>query len=246
MINDPAATADPAAGVQVPLPPAAGPAPRIEQLGLPLEAKVTTRRRWWTASLALAVLVTGAGLVLLYNDELSLQGANQSLTTDNESLQGMNLGLQGQLTQTQTNLTAAQTNLATVRAELAHPHLGIWNVRQTIKDRTEYLAAGVPDTFTYHLVLKSTGPMNVSVITLDQFAAAVKCVQNGVGATNWCMHNSGAVNSWLGVSSVNFDFHLAEGCAGYVLVVTAPNKVTVTPNVSVTYNPASHATGTCA
>src|SRR4029077_11549105 len=125
-------------------------------------------------------------------------------------------------------------------------HLGIWNVRQSIQGPSYYLAAGVPDTFTYHLRLTSTGPMNVSIVSFDQFSQAVRCIDNGVGPTNYCMHHSGAAASWLGVRSINSDFPLAEGCAAYLVVITAPARVTVTPDVSVTYNPASHATGTCA
>jgi hypothetical protein len=206
---------------------------------------VSFARRWWTLALALAVLVTAGGLWLLYNDDVSFQGALRARTIENESLQGQNLILQGQLTTTQGNLTAAQADLTAVRAELEHPHLGIWNVRQTIQGPNYYLAAGVPDTFTYHVRLRSTGPMNVSIVSFDQFSLAGRCIDNGVGPTNYCMHHSGAAQSWLGVRSINSDFHLAEGCAAYLMVITAPGRVTVTPDVSVTYNPASHGTGTC-
>jgi hypothetical protein len=212
----------------------------------PVTARVPSSRRWWTAALALVMIVAAGGLALIYNDDQNAQSANRALTTQNESLQGQILGLQGQLTTTQGNLSAAQTDLAAVRAELAHPSLGIWNVSETLPNANYRLAAGVPDTFTYHLRLTSSGPMDVSILSVDQFTQAVICVENGVGNTDYCMHHSGATNSWLGVTSVNSDFHLAEGCAGYMLIITAPSRVTVTPNVSVTYNPASHATGTCA
>jgi hypothetical protein len=220
--------------------------PGVQPFSRPFESKATSRRPVWTVSLALAVLVAAGGLALLYNENLNSESAERALTTQNESLQGQNLGLQGQLTATHGLLSTAQSDLAAVRAELAHPLLGIWNVRQSLGDPTEYLAAGIPDTFTYHLRLKSSGPMDVSIISFDQFSTAVKCVENGRGDTDWCMHHSGASQGWLLVTSVSYDFHLAEGCAGYVLVITAPGPVTVTPNVSVTYDPASHATGTCA
>jgi hypothetical protein len=87
--------------------------------------------------------------------------------------------------------------------------------------------------------------MDVSILSFEQFGSAILCVENGVGPTDYCMHHSGATNSWLGVTSVSTDFHLSEGCAGYMVVITAPRPVTVIPNVSVTYNPALHATGTC-
>jgi len=107
-------------------------------------------------------------------------------------------------------------------------------------------AAGVPDTFTYHLKLSSSGPMSVSILSIHQFGDAVRCVETGRGSTNYCMHHSGSANGWLNTTSVNYDFHLAEGCAAYMTVITAAGNVTVTPDVSVTYNPATSATGACA
>jgi hypothetical protein len=244
VINDPATAVDPAPIQVAPLPASPG-LSRVDQPSRPVYAQVTKGRRWWTASLAVAVLVTAGGLALLYNDDVNFQNAYKARTTENESLQGQNMILEGQLTATQGNLSTAQSDLAAAKAELAHPHLGIWNVKQTLQGPSYYLAAGVPDTFTYHLRLKSTGAMNVSIVSFDQFSAAIRCIENGVGNTDWCMHHSGAANSWLGVSSVTNDFHLAEGCAAYLVVITSPNKVTVTPDVSVTYNPATRSTGTC-
>jgi hypothetical protein len=245
VINDPATAID-RTDLEV-APHAATPVvSRVDQYPRPLYAQVTKGRRWWTASLAIAVLLTAGGLALLYNDDVNFQNALKARTTENESLQGQNMILQGQLTSTQGTLSTAQSDLAAAKAELAHPHLGIWNVKQTLQGPSFYLAAGVPDTFTYHLRLKSNGAMNVSILSFEQFSGAIRCIENGVGNTDWCMHHSGAANSWLGVSSVTNDFHLAEGCAAYLLVITSPSKVTITPDVSVTYNPASHVTGTCA
>jgi hypothetical protein len=242
VIDDPAAATVPAAGLQV-APPSV---PVVPAFARPVQTPVGNGRRWWTAFLTLAVLVTAGGLALMYRDDLSFQSKSRDLTTQNQSLQGQNLRLQDQVTAIQGSLSTAQSDLTDVRAQLAHPHLGIWNVGQSLQGPSYYLAAGVPDTFTYHLRLKSTGGMNVSILSFDQFSVAVKCIENGAGDTNWCMHHSGAANSWLGVTSVSYDFHLAEGCAAYMVVITSPGKVTVTPDVSVTYSPAPHATGTCA
>jgi hypothetical protein len=203
-------------------------------------------RRWWTIALTATLLITAFGIGVLYVDDSNNQAAVRSLTTQNESLTGRNLILQDQLKATQANLTASLGELATTKAALEHPHMTIWNVPQQLKGPTYYLAGGVPDTFTYHLQATSTGPMSVSIITLQQWAAAIQCIDNGVGVTNWCMHHNGAVWSNLGVTSVSYDFHLAEGCADYVAVFTAGSSITVTPNVSVTYNPAISATGDCA
>lgn len=203
-------------------------------------------RRFWVIALTATLLVTAFAIGLLYVDDSNNQAAIHSLTLQNESLTGRNQIMQDQLKATQTNLTATLGELAKTKAELEHPQLVLWNTPLRIKDNSYYLAGGVPDTFTYHLEATSTGPMSVSILTLEQWAAAIQCVQYGNGPTNWCMHHSGTVQSWISVSSVKYDFHLAEGCADYIAVFTAASAVTVTPKISVTYNPATSATGACA
>jgi hypothetical protein len=202
-------------------------------------------RQLWTAALAVVLLLTAGGLGILYVDDTNYQNADRALTTQNEQLTGRNQNLQTQLTTTQNQLTASQSQVTNLSAQLAHPTLGIWNVAQAISGSSNYLAAGVPDTFTYHLKLTSTGPISVSILSIHQFGDAVRCVETGVGTTNYCMHHSGSAIGWLNVTSVNADFHLAEGCAAYLALITSAGNVTVTPDVSVTYNPASAATGAC-
>jgi len=203
-------------------------------------------RRFWVIALTATLLVTAFAIGLLYVDDSNNQAAVHSLTLQNESLTGRNQIMQDQLKATQTNLTATLGELAKTKAQLEHPQLVLWNTPLRIKDNSYYLAGGVPDTFTYHLEATSSGPMSVSILTLEQWAAAIQCVHYGNGPTNWCMHHSGTVQSWISVSSVKYDFHLAEGCADYIAVFTAASAVTVTPKISVTYNPATSATGACA
>ena len=203
-------------------------------------------RRWWTIALAATLLVSAIGVGMLYADDTGNQASIRSLTTQNESLTGRNQILQDQLNTSQANLTATLGELAKTKADLEHPHLTIWNVPQQVKGSSWYLAGGVPDTFTYHLRATSTGAMSVSILTLEQWAKAIQCVDNGGGSTHYCMHHSGTAMSWLSVTSVSYDFHLGEGCADYVSVFTSASSITVTPNVSVTYNPATSATGACA
>jgi hypothetical protein len=88
--------------------------------------------------------------------------------------------------------------------------------------------------------------MSVSILTLEQWSKAIECVDFRGGTVHYCMHHSGTVMSWQSVTSVNYDFHLAEGCADYLSVFTSASSITVTPKVSVTYNPAASATGSCA
>lgn len=238
MIEDPAVRIEPIAVLPTP--------PSVPAFPATARSTIFTPRRVWIASLAAALLVTVGGLVLVYNDDTSYQNLARSLTNANESLTGRNLLLQGQLSATQASLADANTQLAAANETLKHPHLGIWNVPQQVQGPTYYLAAGVPDTFTYNLILASSGPMNVSIVSFAQFKAAVLCVENGVGNTNWCMHHNGSAIGWANQTAITYDFHDAEGCAAYMLVITAPAPVTVTPDVSVTYNPATHSTGTCA
>ena len=205
-----------------------------------------SERRYWTFALAGALLVSVVGLGLLYADDTANQATIRALNLHNESLTGRNLILDDQLKATQANLTATLGELAKTKAELEHPHLVIWNQPQQIKGSTYYLAGGIPDTFTYHLQATSNGPMSVSIVTLEQWAQAISCVDNGAGSTNYCMHHRGTVHTWANVTSVNFDFHESEGCADYLAVFTSGGIVTVTPNVGVTYNPADHSTGACA
>lgn len=217
------------------------PAPR------PLRISRPWGPRLWTAALAGALLFTSGGLAILYLDDTSNQNTANQLSAQNRALRSQNKGLQAQLVTTQTNLTATLGELATVRAELEHPDLTIWTVPQDIKGADWYLAGGAPDTFTYHLKATSTGPMSISILTLEDFARALTCVQNGNGNTNYCMHHSGTpYDTWTNVTTVSYDFHGAEGCADYVVVFTAASHITVTPSVSVTYNPAASSTGACA
>jgi hypothetical protein len=200
------------------------------------------RSRLWYASLLLAVVVTLGGLGMLYEDDTSWQRQANDLRSQNSTLHE-------QLLTTQSDLTGARSTITDLRTAALHPSLGIWNVQQRIDGPDYYLAGGVPDTFTYHLVASASGPMSVSIVTFEQFAAAVQCVHDGTGNTNYCMHRSlvanGIAKTFTNVRDVNYDFHLAEGCANYMVVFTAAGAVTVSPNVSVTYNPAPTFTGDC-
>ena len=53
--------------------------------------------------------------------------------------------------------------------------------------------------------------MSVSILSIKQFGDAVKCVENGRGNTNYCMHHSGSAIGWLSTTSVNYDFHSRRG-----------------------------------
>ncbi|HKV88685.1 MAG TPA: hypothetical protein VJT78_11880 [Candidatus Dormibacteraeota bacterium] len=205
----------------------------------------TRQRRLWTAALAAALLVTAGGIGLLYADDTNNQATIRDLQTRNESLDGRNQNLNDQLKVTEGQLQVSRQQVTDLSTELQHPTLGVWNVPQTIQGPSEYLSSTVPDTFTFHLKLTSNAPMDVSILSTPQFKDAVLCVDRGVANTDYCMHHSGSTWGVLGVRSVNYDFTLARGCAAYLAIITAPGPVTITPNVSVTYDPAASATGAC-
>lgn len=233
---------------QVVAPPvdAYAPAPMPSRLGDSWRTLVAQPgRRLWTIALAAALLVSAGGIGLLYVDDTNNQAAIRDLTTRNESLTGRNQNLADQLKVAQGQLTVSRQQVTDLTNQLQHPTLGVWNVPMTIHGSSEYLSSTVPDTFTFHLKLVSTGPMDVSILSTENFKNAILCVENGQGDTDWCMHHNGAAWGVWRVTSVNHDFNLAEGCAAYLAVITAPSQVTITPDVSVTYNPASSATGAC-
>ena len=203
-------------------------------------------RRWFTVALAASLLITAAGIGLLYTDDSNNQARINSLTLQNESLTGRAQNLNDQLTVTQHQLEVSRGQVSQLETELEHPTLGIWNTQETLNGPNEWLSSTVPDTFTYHLKLKSSAPMDVSILDTDQFRSAIVCMYDGQGSADYCLHRSGATWGSLGVTSVSYDFPLAEGCAAYLAVISVPSgKVTITPDVSATYNPASTATGTC-
>lgn len=203
-------------------------------------------RRWWTAALAATLLISATGIGLLYMDDTNNQSRINTLTLQNESLTGRAQNLNDQLTVTKNQLEVSRGQVTKLETELAHPTLGIWNIAMTLNGPNEYLTSTVPDTFTYHLKLTSNGPMDVSILSVDNFYDANVCMYNRQGSSDWCLHHSQAAWSSLGVTSVDKDFSLAEGCAAYFAVISVPSgKVTIKPNVTATYNPAATSTGTC-
>ncbi|HEX2681621.1 MAG TPA: hypothetical protein VHQ03_10045 [Candidatus Dormibacteraeota bacterium] len=203
-------------------------------------------RRWFTVALAAGLLVSASGIGLLYMDDTNNQARINTLTLQNESLTGRAQSLTDQLTVTQHQLDVSRGQVSQLETELEHPTLGIWNTQETLHGPNQWLSSTVPDTFTYHLKLKSSAPMDVSILDTDQFRSAVVCMYDGLGSADYCLHRSGATWGALGVTSVNYDFPLAEGCAAYLAVISVPSgTVTITPDVTATYKPASTATGTC-
>jgi hypothetical protein len=181
---------------------------------------------------------------------------------DNSNLHNRISGLSSQLTSTNSALATTQAQLDTARQEALHPTLGTWNIRSSIAPNS-WRAGSVPDTFTFHLRFTADADVYFAFLTLAEYVRFNQCPSN-VYALDSSVNrlSAGCVNYWIfsntppkdraGVytagANASFDFHQAEGCASWVLVLM-PQKagvtVTITPQVAVTYNPASKPTPPC-
>ena len=225
----------------VPPPPAEPPpftSPLYARPFAPPPARRQRNRLLWYLAVSAAIVITLGAFGLLYVDDQSWQRQAGQLRQDNSSLHD-------QLQSAQADASDAQQQVKDLQGQLAHPTMIIWNVPEDIKGPNEWLEGGIPDTFTYHLRATSTGPMTIVILTYDQYAAAFACADAGRATSYECFTSVGATKTFTDVTSVNYDFHLAEGCAGYLAVWLARGSITVNPEVGVTYNPAPTFTGVC-
>lgn len=134
------------------------------------------------------------------------------------------------------------SSIASLEAQLTTPTLTIWTASRNIP-LDSVLYETVPDTFDYNDVWTSSSPVTVYYLTVKQASEFFSCTVTPVSS---CV--SGTYESFGPATSSNDVFRLAEGCGGYVAVYQPSGKetVTFTPNISITYHPASTATGACA
>jgi hypothetical protein len=198
-----------------------------------------------TALLALTVLAGSAGLYILYQHDRQVARERDARALEVRQLQRDVHSQSGDIQSLRSRVSALETQNSSLQDKAAHPHVVIWNVAQRVSGSADYLAGGVPDTFTYHLKLSSNAPISVGILSFAEFANATDCVRRGLGSTHDCMQRAPGQH-WKEITTLDVDFHDAEGCAAYVSIITAAAPATVTPDVSVTYNPAPRATGTCA
>jgi hypothetical protein len=182
--------------------------------------------------------------------------------TDNSSLSNRINGLSSQVTSTNSALVNTQVELDAARQEALHPTLGTWNISSSIGPNA-WREASVPDTFTFRLRFTADSDIFFAFLTLSEYVRFNQC-PNSVYANDRSINRlaAGCVDYWIfnnkppgdrvgvyaaGVNA-SFDFHQAEGCASWVMVLM-PEKagvtVTISPQVAVTYNPASKPTPPC-
>src|SRR2546421_11512133 len=115
-------------------------------------------RRWWTAALSAALLITALGIGVIYVDDTNNQSTIRSLTTQNEPLTGRNQILNDRLKTTQANLTATLGELAKTKADLEHHHLRTCKIPQRLKAPSWNPPGAVPGTLPVHRTATPTAP----------------------------------------------------------------------------------------
>jgi hypothetical protein len=166
-----------------------------------------------------------------------------SLQATVSALNGQVASLNGQVGNLQNQVQNQSSLIATLRAKLKVPSLKIWTANVTIR-AGYFLYESVPDTFDYYDTWTSTGSITVYYLTVKQVSQYLSCSTSP--AIN-CV--SGTYYNYGPTTSANDIFKQAEGCGAYVAIYqpsSSYTSVTIYPNVSVTYNPASSATGACA
>jgi len=177
-----------------------------------------------------------------------------------QSTQSQNQGLHSQLgdLNSQINSLQAQNNYLSSQVQQlnlqgANPTLGLWGCAPPCQTSSangwsmganSWREGGVPDTFTYLPQYTSTVPVGIYFLTLQQYVQFYNCPLTSDATTRiTCV--SGTYNYYSPTTSLSGIFHLAEGCASYLALYYSTQSGTVYPNVKVTYNPASSATGVC-
>lgn len=107
----------------------------------------------------------------------------------------------------------------------------LWNTPVTMQ--TGLMTLGVPDTFSMQVRFTATNQVQTRFLTFAQFARYMN-----TGSLDGAAFSAGTIQ--------DITFHDAEGCGDYVMVLLAPIGTVVTPNLSITRNPADHPTGACA
>jgi len=98
-----------------------------------------------------------------------------------------------------------------------------------------FLFETVPDTFDYHDNFTSTVPVTVYFFNSTQFV-------------QWYTNKtiSGNYTEYGATERQSDTFTRAEGCGGYIAIHSFSTSGTIRPNISATYDPSPHPTGSCA
>jgi hypothetical protein len=180
--------------------------------------------RWIVLFLVTLIAGVGASAYLYWDDNRSHAGAHSAELRANSLSH---------------DLGVAEGEVATFQAVAANPTLKMWTScgGPCAVGPGTYRASGVPDTFQLQVAFTATVPVATHIFTLHQFASFDSC-----GIT--CVSDN--YLSFAPTTALNGEFNDAEGCSGYMLVLTADQSGTITPDVMIKYQPSDHPTGVCA
>ncbi len=171
-----------------------------------------------------------------------LQNQNRDLSANLTNDQNNINSLKDQISSLKSQVNSLSAEIATLNGQLSHPTVTIWTAGDTMSPGS-WAAMTIPDTFDYHDTWTSSGDITVYYLSVNQFSQFDTCVLSPpidcVGGTYY---------NWGPTTTGSDTFTLGEGCGGYIAVYYngGATSVAIYPNVSVTYNPASSATGACA
>ena len=197
------------------------------------------------AILLVTIAVLGVAATLEYGINLqqsaSLQNQNRDLSANLVNDQSNINSLRNQISSLESQVSSLTAQMATLNAQSAHPTVTIWTVSSTISPGS-WGAMTIPDTFDYHDTWTSSGTITVYYLSVNQFPQFYSCSSSPrIGCV------TGTYYDWGPTTTGSDMFTLGEGCGGYIAVYYngGTTSVAIYPNVSVTYNPASTATGAC-
>lgn len=159
---------------------------------------------------------------------------NQSLAQANRTISGLETSvssLKSQSSSLENTVSVLQRNIGML--ENHSDTFVIWNDPVNVS-AGYYLLETVPDAFDYHDNFSSTIPVNVYYFNSTQFV-------------QWFTNKpiSGLYVNFTNTMQQSDTFKLGEGCGGYIVIYSFANSGRINPNVSATYDPSSHPTGSC-
>ena len=180
--------------------------------------------RWLPVAVLIAACAPAAAAPAATEDPrvavLSAQVAN--LGAERDALTAKTADLDVQMKILGDRLAIAQTT----------PTFSMWN-SSTLLTGGHFTALGLPDTFTVRIKFSATTAVRTRIMTLDQY---VRWRTTGV---------ADAIN-FPASTSLDYEFHDAEGCAGYVVILDAARDSLISPDFVITRAANPLPTGVCA
>jgi hypothetical protein len=195
--------------------------------------------RHWALLYHQAVLETGRWEA----ESVTWMLKSQKFESESQRWRALNRTLKARSRDYQSRLVNLRAEVKASVGNLRHPSFGLWTGcgDSGLPDAGcpllpgSAFVGGLPDTFDYFVSFRSTVPVTVWIMAVEDFVC---------WATATCDWHP--VAEWKNRTELtNGVFHEAEGCAGYLGVWVSEQTGILYPDVRVVRNPASHPTGVC-